>query len=121
MGIDRIGKKPPTPDVSGADAVQKKGAVEKTFQVDKAAPAEKVEKTEGVDAASPLARLRAGEIDLDGYIEAKVEERTKHIRGVSTDELDFIKATLRDQMKSDPGLVDLVRIATGETPRPPED
>ena len=118
MGIDRIGKKPPTPDVGGAGSVEKKGAVEKTFHVDKNAP---VEATKNLDPTTPLARLRSGEIDLNGYIDAKVEERTKDIKGISADELDFIKTTLRDQMKTDPALVDLVRTATGETPEPPED
>lgn len=118
MGIDRIGKKPPAPDVGGAGSVDKKGAVEKAFHVDKTAPTEAIK---NVDPTTPLARLRAGEIDLNGYIDAKVEERTKDIKGISADELDFIKTTLRDQMKTDPALVDLVKAATGQTPEAPEE
>jgi hypothetical protein len=118
MGIDRIGKKPPTPDIGHAESVEKKGAVGKTFEVEKTTPPRA---TTSADPTSPLARFRAGEIDLEGYIEAKVEERTKHIKGISADELEFIKASLRDQMTTDPSLVDLVRAVTGETPKPPED
>ena len=72
-------------------------------------------------AASPLARLRAGEIDVHGYIDLKVDEATKNIHGLEPAELDAIKKTLRDQMATDPGLSDLVHTATGQIPKPPED
>lgn len=120
MGIDGIGKKGPPQapgEISGAGAAGKKEGVEKTFQVDKAAPAE----GRPVDASSPLARLRAGDLDVEGYIDATVDARVQSMKGLSPDELAFIKSTLRDQVASDPALVDLVRSATGQTPKLPED
>jgi len=132
MAIDRIGKggaPPPTPETSGPSGpggTEKKGGVEKTFQ----ASLERLERPEtkathaahGVQATTPLARLRAGEIDVNGYLDLKVDEATKGLpSGLASHELDAIKQTLRSQMATDPGLVDLVRTATGQVPSPPED
>ena len=81
-------------------------------------------KTEGVgsvDAASPLGRLQAGEVDVNGYVDLKVDEATRGLAGLSPSELGDIKQVLKEQMVSDPGLVDLVRNATGQTPSLPED
>ena len=122
MAIDRIGKGggvPPAPETGG---VEKKGAVEKTFHVDRSDATKATQATEATNAASPLARLRAGEIDVHGYIDLKVDEATKALPpGLSPAEMDEIKKVLRDQMATDPGLADLVRTATGQMPKPPED
>jgi hypothetical protein len=124
MGIDRIGKgglPPSIPETPGTGSVEKKGSVDKTFSVERPQPAG-MTRTEGVDAtssASPLARLRAGEIDVHGYMDLKVEEATKGLEGLSPAELDDIKRVLRERMATDPGLADLVRTATGHLPTPP--
>lgn len=127
MAIDRIGKgggAPPTPEAPEAGAgagVSKTGAkfeVERTEGADKAGTAGRVD---AAAAPTPLSRLRAGEIDVHGYIDLKVDEATSALHGLSASELDEIKRALRDQMKTDPGLADLVRAATGEMPSPPED
>ncbi len=122
MAIDRIGKgggaPPAAPDMSGVD---KKGAVQKPFEVQRGEPAKHVEAAHHVAGASPLARLRAGEIDVHGYIDLKVDEATAGLKGVSPAQLDEIKTTLRDQMATAPGLADLVKTATGHMPKPPED
>lgn len=127
MAIDRIGKGggvPPTPETGGAGGVEKKGAVEKTFHVDRPDPTKAAQATEATHqtaATSPLARLRAGEIDVHGYVDLKVDEATKGLHGLSPAEMDEIKKVLREQMASDPGLADLVRTATGQMPKLPED
>jgi hypothetical protein len=121
MAIDRIGKggaPPATPEPSGVD---KKGAVQKTFEVQRGEPAKHVDAAHHVAGTSPLARLRAGEIDVNGYLDLKVDEATAGLKGISPAELDAIKKTLRDQMATDPGLTDLVKTATGHLPTPPED
>ena len=132
MGIDRIGKggaPPATPDLEGGDktgAADKKAPVEKSFS-------STVAETEGARAAgltgprvetpaaegSPLARFRAGEVDVNGYVDLKVDEVVSKLQGLSPAEIDDIRKMLRDQIATDPGLGDLVRTATGPAPAPP--
>ena len=125
--IDRIGKGgglPPTPETQGTGGVQQKGAVERPFSVERPSSAQDAQAAGAVDAtgaASPLARLRAGEVDVHGYIDLKVDEATSNLKGLSPAELSDIKQVLRDQLATDPGLADLVRTATGQMPTPPED
>ena len=135
MAIDRIGKgggaPPAAPDASGVDKAGeagkagKTGAVGKTFEVRRADAVKQADAAQAAQAThaagSPLARLRAGEIDVHGYLDLKVDEATAGLHGVPRAQLDEIKKTLRDQLASDPGLADLVRTATGQTPKPPED
>ena len=126
--VDRIGKGGPPPPKTeiGVGGVDKKGAAERPFQVERADPSKAAEAKAPVDAATgptaptPLQRLRAGEIDVNGYVDLKGEEATKNLP-VSPADLEEIKKTLREQMRTDPGLAELVRAATGHMPKPPED
>lgn len=126
MGIDGIGGKgakgPGAPDVAGGvDKTRAPGAVDKTFSVERTKDAAPIDKTGSVDATSPLARLRAGEIDVERYLDLKVDEATKPLEGLPPQDLADIKNMLRDQLATDPGLVDLVKAATGKVPNPPQD
>lgn len=126
MAIDRIGKGaglPPTPEAQGTGGADGAKKTDATFKVDRpeAARAGNVDATSATSPTSPLGRLRAGEVDVHGYIDLKVDQATSALKGLSAAELDEIKSVLRDQMKSDPGLADLVRTATGKMPTPPED
>ena len=126
MGIDRIGKggaPPATPETQGSGSVDKKGPVEKAFSVERAEATKQPAHVGPAEAAqsSPLARLRAGEIDVNTYVDLRVDEATKGLEGLSAAELDDIKKVLRDQMATDPALSDLVRMATGKTPDVPEE
>jgi hypothetical protein len=114
MGIDRIGKggAPPVPEPA------EKKSIEGTFRVDRSAEPTPVER---VDATSPLARLRAGEIDIHGYVDLKVDEATRGLEALPSSELAEIKKVLRDQIATDPALGDLVRAATGNVVPEPED
>jgi hypothetical protein len=123
MGIDGIGKKappgaPPAAGTAGATRAQQTG---KSFEVDPsdksgaAARADEVKAT----APTPLERLRAGEIDVRGYVDAKVQEATAHLGPMPPEKLEQIRATLRDRIGSDPLLVELVKKATGHLPPPP--
>jgi hypothetical protein len=120
MGIDRIGKgaPPPAPETAGVD---KRGPTHETFSVDRGEGARKVEGSTAADATSPLARLRAGEIDVNAYADLTAEEATKGLEGLSPGELADIKKVLRDQMATDPALVDLVRTAAGTTASEPDE
>jgi hypothetical protein len=124
MAIDRIGKggAPPTPETQGTGGAEKKGPVEKPFHVERPDAAKRAQEVQSTSPSTPLERLRAGEIDANGYIDLKVDEATRSLpHGLSPHEIDEIKKVLRTQMATDPGLVDLVRTATGELPKPPED
>jgi hypothetical protein len=129
MAIDRIGKGgalPGAPEAGAPTGADKTGAqapfkVERPEQSAAADPARRTEGAEGAAATSPLARLRAGEVDVNGYVDLQVEEATKSLKGLPPAELADIKSVLRDQLRTDPGLADLVRTATGKMPSPPED
>jgi hypothetical protein len=130
MGIDRIGGKGGTrgPDeIAGPDEVAGPGTPNKAEGAARAFSVEKPEATatqgvEAAGAATPLAQLQRAEIDLDRYLDLKVEEATHALEGISPADLDQIKKTLKDQLATDPALSSLVAQvtgATGSTPREP--
>ena len=127
MAIDRIGKGvalPPTPETGGPGGATKTGGPAAPFAVErseKAGPAAPTQDTQGTETTSPLARLRSGEVDVNGYVDLKVDEATKGLEGVPAAELAEIKSVLRDQLRTDPGLADLVRTVAGKSPSPPEE
>ena len=127
MAIDRIGKGgalPPTPETGGPAGATKAGGPAAPFAVErseKAGPAASTQNTQATEATSPLARLRSGEVDVNGYVDLKVDEATKGLKGVPAAELAEIKSVLRDQLRTDPGLADLVRTVAGKSPSPPEE
>ena len=122
MGIDRIGKgaggAAPLP---GAQDAGKTEGASRAFEVrgDHGA-AKEVEAAKGA-TTTPLEKLRAGQVDVHGYIHLQVDEATSHLQGLDASELESIKQTLRDELASDPGLAELVRRATGHMPTPPEE
>lgn len=73
--------------------------------------------TSAVD--SPLGRFRSGAVDLDGYLNLKVEEATAHLGSLPPAQLEAIRATLRERLTSDPLFVDLVRTATSSVASAP--
>lgn len=68
--------------------------------------------------SGPLERLRAGEVDVQGYLDLKVHEATAHLSTLPPIELEALRAALRDRLATDPALVDLVRTATDHVPQP---
>jgi hypothetical protein len=62
-------------------------------------------------ASLPLQRFHAGELDLDGYPDAKIEEATAHLRGPPRAKLELVRALLRKFAETDPALADLIRLA----------
>ena len=104
MPIDPIGKAPPIAPAQGAETVKESGS---EFRVGETASV----------ATSDLARLERGEIGLDAYLEARVEEATRHLaERLGPEQLEFVKQTLRSELAADPVLLELVRRATGRTP-----
>jgi hypothetical protein len=129
MGIDRIGKPPTSPVPKGPPSdvrgTSRPSEPERAFEVARSAPAA------ATRAASPastvetpsaaLDRLRAGEIDANGYVDQKVTEATTHLGNLGSAELEAIRGALRDRMRTDPMLVDLLHAASGQAPQPPRD
>jgi len=112
MGIDGIGK--PGGIKPGAIEGIEGGATE----VDSATgdfSLNQVGETQQAEASSALGQLERGEISLDEYLNGRVEGAVAHLNGkLSTEQLDFVKEQLREQLSSDPVLSELVRRATGQ-------
>jgi hypothetical protein len=53
-------------------------------------------------ARSALARLRGGEIDLEGYLDHAVLEVTGHLRGLPAHQLEEVPSALGERLRSDP-------------------
>lgn len=71
-------------------------------------------------ASETLQRFQRGEITLDEYLEERTELALDHVRGkISPEALDSVRAVVREQLKTDPVLIELVRRATGRIPSPP--
>ncbi len=74
-----------------------------------------------VGGPAPLDQLRAGTLTLPQYLDVKVREATAHLDGkISGDQMEFVKSSLREQLSSDPVLIDLVKATTGSLPPPSE-
>jgi hypothetical protein len=114
MSIDGIGK-PPGAGIGGVGGVP--GAdtapAAEPFKLDAQALA-----TGGqVSVSAALASLQRGELSLDQYLDGRVSDATSHLVGkLSADQLEFVKQSLRDQMATDPVLVELVQRTTGKAP-----
>jgi hypothetical protein len=112
MGIDGIGKPPGASigSVGGIPGGDAASGVE-PFALDRSAPAAASDR---VSAA--LSSLQRGELSLDQYLDGRVNEATSHLSGkLSPDQLDFVKQSLRDQLATDPVLVELVQRTTGSS------
>jgi len=124
MGIDGIGKKgPPAPPApgpaGGAPRTHEPGRAFEVRQPGRSAPPAPAVP---VDASrTALDRLRAGEIDVEGYVDAKMTEATAHLGPLPAARLAEIREALRDRMVSDPTLAELLRTAAGSVPAPPGD
>ena len=58
--------------------------------------------------------MRSGELSLDQYLDGRVQEAVQHLVGkLSPEQLDFVRGTLREQLSSDPVLVELVQRTVG--------
>jgi len=132
--VDRIGKGGPPLPPAGPTGPTRSQETGKTFDVQKPGPAARAaeEGPAGAQATrtaevaatggpSPLEQLKAGRIDLEGYLDLKVQEATAHLHGLSPVQLDSIRSMLRDRIATDPALADLVKQAAGQAPSVPED
>jgi hypothetical protein len=120
MGIDQIGKKgPPLAPPAGEVATGRAGETGRAFEMPAAGPTPSAAPAAPLDAPrTALARLHAGEVDTNGYIDLKVHEATAHLAGLPAPALQAIRVALRDRMAADPTLVELVGTAARPIPEP---
>ena len=113
MGIDGIGPGGGAPKLS-SDVTSVSGTESEKFELS----------TEGVDRAEGaelLERVQRGEVQLDAYLDVRVNDAVGHLEGkLSPEQLDFVREELREQLRNDPVLIELVRRATGQTPEAPD-
>lgn len=117
MGIDRIGRAGGTAGVASptTTAAEPSAAISESF----AAVAKRA--VVAPEAVPLLEQLKAGQIDLNRFLDLRVEQATAHLQAVLDPErLQFIRQSLRIQLQSDPGLLDLVKAATGASPPQPD-
>jgi hypothetical protein len=72
-------------------------------------------------ASEALRKLKSGEFSLDDYLDYRADEAVLHLQRtgfLKPDQVEFIREMLREQLTTDPVLVELVRRATGQTPEP---
>lgn len=109
MGIDGIGQGGGAPKVSpGVTSIN--GPDSEKFELS----TESVERSEGAEL---LEQVQRGEVQLDAYLDVRVNDAVGHLEGkLSPEQLEFVKEELREQLRSDPVLIELVRRATGQSP-----
>jgi hypothetical protein len=111
MSIDGIGR-PPIPkgdvgSVGGGSAVSGDG-----FRLDAPAPS-----SAAGDASELLSRLERGEISVDAYVQARLEEAVRPLEGrVSPEQLKVVREVLSQELETDPVVVELLRRATAGAP-----
>lgn|SRR5450432_2990487 len=110
MGIDGIGK-PPGASIGGVGGIQG-GEAPRAAEPFSVAGAAAAPPSARISAA--LSSLQRGEVSLDQYLDGRVSDATRHLAGkISPDQLEFVKQSLREQLATDPVLVELVQRTTG--------
>jgi hypothetical protein len=69
-----------------------------------------------VKPSAALEGVRSGALDVNGYVDAKVEEATAHLSHLSPAQLGVVRDVVRNQVLADPHLAELVQQATGSPP-----
>lgn len=111
MSIDGIGKKGGAAGIAPS-ATGPTAAAKGAFTLEENAP------VASTQASGAAAEVRAGRMSLDAYLDVRVNEATEHLQKLAPNDLQMIKGLLRDQLKNDPALADLVKSATGALPEP---
>lgn len=104
------------------DGIGKRGGVAPGASVPEAAPATTFElggaeaassATAATGASDAFLALERGEINVDQYLDARVESAVAPLLArLSPEQLEFVRAELRSALTTDPVLVELVRKTT---------
>jgi hypothetical protein len=107
MGIDGIGKSGAPPPLDGP-------AANKTSSDRTSAGTEfRIEQPQATPP-SDLERLDSGQLSREEYLQARVEQATKHLEGrLPVERLEEVKQQLRAQLEVDPVLGRLLQRVTG--------
>lgn len=107
MSIDGIGRPPVPPGASGPSGpAAPTGGPTTSFQVSASSEA-------APNALGPLERLERGELSVDEYLEARIDEALVPFQSkLSPEQLDFMRNALRAELETDPVLVEYVRRAS---------
>jgi hypothetical protein len=120
MAIDGIGQGSGAPKVGGA-AISTVGGPDGTHFELPTEAADRASGAEGTKGADLLDRVQRGEVRLDAYLDVRVDDAVGHLEGkLSPEQLEFVKEELREQLRSDPVLMELVRRTTGQSPQADE-
>lgn len=121
MAIDGIGRGGGPPKIDGQPGKAERAGGAK-FSVPTAAAPLATTGAQATNAAEVLKQVRSGEMSLNAYLEVRVDEAVEHLDGsLTSEQMDYIKQQLRNQLHDDPVLTDLVRRATGKRPEPQEE
>ena len=119
MSIDGIGKRGGVTAgaPAGAEVPAAPGAApaQGSFQVGAPAAVATPDAASGASGASDaFSALERGEINVDQYLDARVEGAVAPLLSrLSPEQLEFVRAELRTALETDPVLVELVRKTTG--------
>jgi hypothetical protein len=111
MSIDGIGRPPiPKGEIGSIGKADAPGG--EAFRLD--AP-----KGPAVEGQSELlARLERGELSVDGYVQARVDDAVRPFEGrLSAEQVQAIREALAQQLEADPVVVELVKRATLGAPK----
>lgn len=109
MAIDGVGRGGGPPKISPG-VVPALGPSGERFELG----AERVGAAQGAEL---LERVQRGEVELDAYLDVRVNDAVGHLEGkLPPEQLEFVREELREQLRNDPVLIELVRRATGQIP-----
>jgi hypothetical protein len=117
MSIDGIGRPPRPPGgVGPSEGPLPASGTEKTFQLEPNADAKAVSPSSVV-----LTRLEKGEISVDQYLDARVDDALAPlVARLAPEQLEFVRSSLRAELSSDPVLIELLQRVTAAVPGPTE-
>lgn len=113
MAVDGIGKPPISGLPSSVSSVgNSEPPARSEFAIDAAGRASSSSAVGGVDS-DLLHRLEAGQVNQEQYLDIKAEQAVAHLVGhLPAEQVELIRATLRDQLSNDPLFQRLVRQVT---------
>ena len=120
MGIDGIGK-PPGANIGGvpgpAGIAPARPAESFSVETGAGAAGSHAPVSNGSRVSAALMSLPRGELSVAQDLDGRVTDATNHLVGkLSPDQLEFVKQSLREQLSTDPVLVELVQRTTGSAP-----
>jgi len=70
------------------------------------------------ESSALFARFERGEVSIDEYLDARVTEAVAPYEGkLPIDRIEWLKTMMREQLETDPVLVERVQQATGRIPQ----